>query len=131
MPLLLPKCTEPGPKYHADWPRWPIWQTVQLGITCGHGEPVPAVGQNRWGELAPDIIAADRWRHRGSAHMTAPALPMPKPRRRTPLLALGAVALAITSIGSGIFSLAYFTSSATVAANTFTTGTIVIATSPT
>jgi len=65
--------------------------------------------------------------------MTAPALPAPsQTRARTrPVLLLAVLALAITSIGSGVFSLALFTSSATVDANTFTTGTITITTSPT
>jgi hypothetical protein len=65
--------------------------------------------------------------------MTAPALPAPAPNRaRTrPILLLAVLGLAITSIGSGVFSLALFTSSATVGANTFTTGTITITTSPT
>ena len=63
--------------------------------------------------------------------MTASAFPLPSPRRARPLLAVAAVALAITSLGAGVFSMAYFTSSASVGANTFTTGTIVITTSPT
>jgi hypothetical protein len=57
--------------------------------------------------------------------------PAPARNRSRALLALAVVALAITSVGSGIFSLALFTSSATVGANTFTTGTITITTSPT
>lgn len=63
--------------------------------------------------------------------MTAPVFPVPRQRRARPLLALATVALAITSIGTGVFSLALFTSTATVGANTFTAGTIVIGTSPT
>ena len=63
--------------------------------------------------------------------MTAPAFPMPTVRRARPMLALATVALAITSLGAGVFSLAYFTSSATVGANTFTAGTIEIGTNPT
>ena len=63
--------------------------------------------------------------------MTVPSLSVSAPSRARPLLALAAVALAITSLGAGVFSMAYFTSSASVDANTFTTGTIVITTSPT
>jgi spore coat-associated protein N len=62
--------------------------------------------------------------------MTASATSRSTARRARPLLALAVVALAITSIGAGVFSLALFTSTATVGANTFTTGTIVIGTSP-
>jgi len=61
--------------------------------------------------------------------MTAPALPVR--RRARPILALGVVALAITSIGSGVFSLALFTSTTTIGANAFTTGTISITPTPT
>ena len=63
--------------------------------------------------------------------MTAPSLSVSAPRRARPLLALAAVALAITSLGAGVFSMALFTSTASVGANTFTTGTIVITTTPT
>jgi spore coat-associated protein N len=45
-------------------------------------------------------------------------------------MALAAVGLAVVSIGAGTTSLALFTSSATVAANTFSTGTVVLTTSP-
>lgn len=63
--------------------------------------------------------------------MTAPALPASGRRRTGLLLALATVVLAIASVGAGVFSLALFTSTATVGANTFTAGTIVIGTSPT
>lgn len=51
-------------------------------------------------------------------------------RRRLPLLALLAVGALVASLSSVAFSLAYFTSSATVGSNTFTTGTIVLTTTP-
>jgi len=51
--------------------------------------------------------------------------------RLRPLLLVSALALAMVSVGAGAFSLALFTSSADVTTNTFTTGTIVIGTSPT
>ena len=63
--------------------------------------------------------------------MTAPALSVRAVHRTRPLLILAVVALAITSLGAGVFSLAYFTGTATVDANTFTSGTIVIGTNPT
>jgi hypothetical protein len=50
--------------------------------------------------------------------------------RRRPLLILAAIGLSIASIGSGVFSLAVFTSTATNGANTFSTGTVVLTTSP-
>jgi len=51
-------------------------------------------------------------------------------RRRTPLLALAAIGLAIASVGSGVLSLAVFTSTAANGSNEFDTGTVVISTSP-
>jgi spore coat-associated protein N len=51
-------------------------------------------------------------------------------RRKTRIAALAAAGLALVSLGTGASSLALFTSSGTVAANTFTTGTVVISTSP-
>jgi predicted ribosomally synthesized peptide with SipW-like signal peptide len=62
--------------------------------------------------------------------MHAP-LPAPARNRSRALLALAVVGLAITSLGSAVFSLAYFTSQATVGSNTFTAGTVVIGTNPT
>ena len=44
----------------------------------------------------------------------APALSVRTARRSRPLLILGVLALAVTSIGTGVFSLAYFTSQTTV-----------------
>jgi hypothetical protein len=52
-------------------------------------------------------------------------------RRRTRLVALAALGLAVVSFGAGATSLALFTSTATVDANTFSTGTVVLTTSPT
>jgi hypothetical protein len=63
--------------------------------------------------------------------MTAPESKVPARKRARSFLALAMVALAMTSIGTGIFSLALFTSSTSVGSNTFTTGTISITTSPT
>ncbi len=63
--------------------------------------------------------------------MTAPAIHVPRGAAARPLLAVATVVLAITSLGAGIFSMAYFTSTAAVSANTFTAGTVVISTSPT
>jgi len=52
--------------------------------------------------------------------------------RRRRRLVLGIVALAtVASIGIGAASLALFTSSATVGANTFSTGSVIISTTPT
>lgn len=63
--------------------------------------------------------------------MTAPAHPAQARNRSRAVLVVAVVALAITSLGSAIFSLAYFTSQATVGSNSFTAGTIVIGTNPT
>ena len=63
--------------------------------------------------------------------MTAPKGSLPRLGRRPPMLAVAAVVLALTSLGTGVFSMAYFTSTASVGANTFTAGTVVIGTSPT
>jgi predicted ribosomally synthesized peptide with SipW-like signal peptide len=55
-----------------------------------------------------------------------------KRKRRSRLLVLLAIgSLAMVSLGSGIASLALFTSGATVPGNTFTAGTVVLGTSPT
>jgi hypothetical protein len=51
-------------------------------------------------------------------------------RRRTRLLALAVAGLAAVSISAGASSLALFTSTAAVDANTFSTGTVIISTSP-
>jgi hypothetical protein len=51
-------------------------------------------------------------------------------KRKRLLLTLGA-ALTVASIGVGATSLALFTSTATVPANTFSTGSVIISTSPT
>jgi len=51
-------------------------------------------------------------------------------KRKRILLALGA-ALIVASIGVGAMSLALFTSTATVPANTFSTGSVIISTNPT
>ncbi len=53
-----------------------------------------------------------------------------KGNRKLVLLTLGA-ALTIASIGVGATSFALFTSSATVPANTFSTGSVILSTSPT
>ncbi|HEY4227766.1 MAG TPA: TasA family protein, partial [Candidatus Limnocylindrales bacterium] len=61
---------------------------------------------------------------------TRPALNIPGLRKPTRLaLILGA--LAIATIAGGVISVALFTSTATVPANTFSTGSVVISTSPT
>jgi predicted ribosomally synthesized peptide with SipW-like signal peptide len=52
-------------------------------------------------------------------------------RRRRPLVLLGFAALAAISLSTGAASLALFTSQATVPANAFTAGTLVLTTSPT
>jgi predicted ribosomally synthesized peptide with SipW-like signal peptide len=57
--------------------------------------------------------------------------PGPPTNRLRPLLLIGALALSLVSVGAGAWSLALFTSTADVTSNTFTTGTIVISTSPT
>ena len=53
-----------------------------------------------------------------------------KAKRKGILLTLGA-ALTVASIGVGAVSLALFTSTATVPANTFSTGSVIISTNPT
>ena len=62
--------------------------------------------------------------------LSSPPLTEPRGRRKRHLLLLATVALAVASVSAGAFSLALFTSSATNAGNTFTTGTIVIGLSP-
>ncbi len=66
--------------------------------------------------------------------MYQPPVQVTSPARRggrvRPLLAISAVALALVSVGAGAFSLALFTSTADVTSNTFTTGTIIVSTSP-
>src|SRR5262249_8845152 len=57
--------------------------------------------------------------------------PGPPANRLRPLLLIGALALSLVSVGAGAWSLALFTSQADVTSNTFTTGTIVLPTSPT
>jgi spore coat-associated protein N len=52
-------------------------------------------------------------------------------RTRRRVLLLIAAACAVATIGVGAASLALFTSTATVPANTFTTGTVIISTNPT
>jgi predicted ribosomally synthesized peptide with SipW-like signal peptide len=55
----------------------------------------------------------------------------PKTSRLRPLILIGALSLALVSVGAGAWSLALFTSQADVTSNTFATGTIVISTNPT
>ena len=54
-----------------------------------------------------------------------------QPTRHPRLLALGLIGTIVTTIGGAAMSLAYFTDSDAVGANTFSTGTIVLSTSPT
>ena len=62
--------------------------------------------------------------------MTVPTDPSrsSRPRRRAALVVV--LLLALTSIGTGFYSLAVFTSTATVGSNTFTTETVVIGANP-
>src|SRR5689334_3200906 len=100
-----------------------------MRITYGHR--IQYAGRAGSQRNRPDIIRRRlAARTRGPGRMTAPALPVAARNRARPLLALATVALAITSLGAGVFSLAYFTSSTAVGANSFTTGTIVIGASP-
>jgi spore coat-associated protein N len=52
-------------------------------------------------------------------------------QRRRRLMVLAVAGLAVASVTAGASSLALFTSTATVDANTFTTGTVIISTAPT
>jgi predicted ribosomally synthesized peptide with SipW-like signal peptide len=56
---------------------------------------------------------------------------MPNQRRSSRLMFLALIGAVVTAIGGAAMSLAYFTDTDTVDANTFTTGTIVLTTSPT
>src|SRR3954453_20582058 len=62
--------------------------------------------------------------------MTSISITRPTRRRSHAVLALATLALAIMSVGAGAFSLAYFTATATVGTNSFTTGTISLAAAP-
>ena len=60
----------------------------------------------------------------------SPPLTESRGGRKRHLLLLATVALAVATVSAGGFSLALFTSTATIGDNTFTTGTIVIGLSP-
>lgn len=62
--------------------------------------------------------------------LSSPPLTESRGGRKRHLLLLATVALAVASVSAGGFSLALFTSTATIGGNTFTTGTIVIGLSP-
>jgi predicted ribosomally synthesized peptide with SipW-like signal peptide len=56
---------------------------------------------------------------------------MPNQRRSTRLMSLALIGAVVSAVGGAAMSLAYFTDSDAVGANTFTTGTISLTTSPT
>lgn len=62
--------------------------------------------------------------------LSSPPLTESRGGRKRHLLLLATVALAVASVSAGGFSLALFTSTATIGGNTFTAGTIVIGLSP-
>ena len=62
--------------------------------------------------------------------LSSPPLTESRGGRKRHLLLLATVALAVATVSAGGFSLALFTSTATIGDNTFTTGTIVIGLSP-